>query len=135
MRRRCCLLRMIMRLFLTGDKSETTVMEERTCTMENVTFLRRIRGIRISVYFALRYRKHPCSFSSFPFHVQKFDHPTSFYSSTPLNPPHLFHNSPVKNCALPIPKLQSSFSLLETLITKSVFGTSHCSSNLSAKAL
>lgn len=64
--------------------------------------------------------------------------PTSTSLNLPIPPSlstlPLIYNSPVKNCALPIPKLQSSFSFLATLITRSVFGTPHSFSNRSASA-
>lgn len=46
----------------------------------------------------------------------------------------VIYSSPVKNCALPIPKLQSSFPFVATLTTKSDFGTPHSCSKRSANA-
>jgi len=43
-----------------------------------------------------------------------------------------FHKSPVKNCALPIPKLQSSLVFAEQVIIRSVPGTPQSFSTSSA---
>jgi hypothetical protein len=108
---KCCLLRMTMRPSLIGDKRTGTTTDRKTHarnpydddTWHTITSL-----------LSLLDNQH--------LYIVKL---SALYTNPPFphQPSFLTHNSPVKNCALPIPKLQSSFSFLATLITKSLFGT------------